>query len=405
MNHTNSPFGIDAIMEALPRVRAEFTPTPLSHSIFLSEIVGHDVFIKWENKLRTGSFKERGAINFIATLSEEERRKGLCAASAGNHAMALSYYAQKANVPCTIVMPKWAPLIKMKSTAKFGARVISFGLTFDDAYQHALELSRTEGCIFVPGFDDYKIIAGQGTAGLEILDQLSDFDSVIVPIGGGGLISGIAEAVKATRPGVDIIGVQSEWITARRKSHNTTFNSALAPQTIAEGIAIKTIGTKNAQIIKERVTDIVTVTESQIAEAIVKLLELEKTVAEGAGAAGVAALPSKLIPSTYKRSVAVVCGSNIDMDVMSRLIMRDMSKRNRLLRLAVSVPDRPGSLHFLSSVIAEEGANVIEVTHDRSFSEIPGNVSISFVLEVRDKEHKDAVGAALVNHGISFSIA
>lgn len=382
-------------MEALARVRAEFPPTPLTYSLFLSEIVGHDVYIKWDNKLRTGSFKERGAINFIGSLSPEERKKGLCAASAGNHAMALSYYAQRAGVPCTIVMPKWAPLVKMQSTAKFGANVISFGTTFDEAYTHAIDLAKIGGSAFVSAFDDHRVIAGQGTIGLELLDQLSDFDSVIAPVGGGGLIAGVAAAIKAKRRDVHLLGVQSEWIVNKRNTPASTSSIPLAPQTIAEGIAVKTIGERNSAIIKKEVDAIVTVTEGQIAEAIIKLLELEKTVVEGAGAAGVAALLANLIPAQLKKSVVLVTGSNIDMDVISRLIMRDMSKRGRLLRIVTSVPDRPGTLQFLTSIIAAEGANVLEVVHDRSFAETPGNVAIQFVLEVRDRIHKEAVFSAI----------
>lgn len=378
-------------MEAYKRVRKEFAPSPLTHSIFLSELVGHDVYIKWDNKLRTGSFKERGAINFIGTLSPAQRKKGVCAASAGNHAMALSYYASKAKIECTIVMPNWAPLIKVQSTSRFGATIILHGNSFDEAYEHAQKISSEKGYNFVSAFDDYDVIAGQGTIGIELFEQLSGFDSVVVPVGGGGLIAGIATAVKARDPSVHVIGVQSEWIVKKRELSEQAKLSPLPPSTIADGIAVKTIGKKTAPIIKEKVETIVTVTENQIADAIIKLLELEKTVVEGAGAAGVAALLSQLVPSRYKRSIVVVCGSNIDVDLLYRLIVRDMANRQRLLRIVTSVPDRPGSLLYVSGIIASLGANVLEVLHDRSFADKPGNVSISFVLEVRDKEHKDSV--------------
>lgn len=396
-----APTSLDTIMEAYKRVRQEFTPSPLTYSVFISELVGHDVYIKWDNKLRTGSFKERGVINFLGTLSEEEKKSGVCAASAGNHATALAYYTSKANIPCTIVMPTWTPLVKVQTTKKYNAEVLLHGNSFDEAYAKAEEISKKEKKIFVPGFDDYRIIAGQGTIGIELFEQLNSFDSVVVPIGGGGLISGIAVAVHATDPSVHVIGVQSEYIVKKREATDLSPVPPLPPVSIADGIAVKKIGAKNAPIIKEKVHAIVTVTEQQIADAIIKLLELEKTVVEGAGAAGVAALLAKLVSSQYKRTIVMVCGSNIDSDLLYRLIVRDMAKRNRLLRIVASAPDRPGSLQFVAGLIARVGANVLEINHDRSFSDTPGNVSMSFLLEVRDESHKKMVLEAFNDSGIS----
>lgn len=389
------------IEAALPRIRAALPITPLTHSPALSEVSGREIFIKWENRHRTGSFKERGAVNFVA-LHGADSKNGVCAASAGNHALALSYHAARAGIPCHIVMPVSAPLVKVQATRKTGAEVILFGNTFDEAYAHGVALAEEKGYAYCPAFDHPSVIAGQGTAGLEILDQLADFDSVIVPIGGGGLISGISTAIKSQRPDVFFLGVQSEWVVnARAKKADPSAPQPLIPPTsIADGIAVKTIGKLTAPIIAANVDAVVTVSENQIANAIMRLLELERTVVEGAGAAGIAALLAGMLPAKYKRTAVVVCGSNIDTSVLSRLIERDMAQRNRLLRLLVSVPDRPGSLHATTGIVARLGANVLQVYHDRSSTSLPGNVDIAFVLEVRDHPHKEAVVSGIREAGL-----
>ena len=389
------------IEAALPRIRAALPITPLTHSPALSEVSGREIFIKWENRHRTGSFKERGAVNFVA-LHGADSKNGVCAASAGNHALALSYHAARASIPCHIVMPVSAPLVKVQATRKTGAEVILFGNTFDEAYAHGVALAEEKGYAYCPAFDHPSVIAGQGTAGLEILDQLADFDSVIVPIGGGGLISGISTAIKSQRPDVFFLGVQSEWVVnARAKKADPSAPQPLIPPTsIADGIAVKTIGKLTAPIIAANVDAVVTVSENQIANAIMRLLELERTVVEGAGAAGIAALLAGMLPAKYKRTAVVVCGSNIDTSVLSRLIERDMAQRNRLLRLLVSVPDRPGSLHATTGIVARLGANVLQVYHDRSSTSLPGNVDIAFVLEVRDHPHKEAVVSGIREAGL-----
>jgi len=381
-----------AIEAAYTRIRAALPLTPLTHSTALSEITGREIHIKWENRHRTGSFKERGAVNFVSVHGAESKN-GVCAASAGNHALALSYHAARAGIPCHIVMPVSAPLVKVQSTRKTGAEVILHGNTFDEAYAYGVKLAEEKGYSYCPAFDHPTVIAGQGTAGLEIMEQLADFDSVIVPIGGGGLISGISTAIKSKRPDVFFLGVQSEWVvTARAKKLDPAAPQPLIPPTsIADGIAVKTIGKLTAPIIAQNVDQVVTVSENEIANAIMRLLELERTVVEGAGAAGVAALLSGYLPATCKKTAVVVCGSNIDTSVLSRLIERDMAQRNRLLRLLVSVPDRPGSLHATTGIVARLGANVLQVYHDRSSTSLPGNVDIAFVLEVRDEPHKRGV--------------
>lgn len=400
---TAVPFTIAQIQEALPRIRAHFPPTPITYSAYLSELVGHEIYIKWDNKLRTGSFKERGAINFLYSLTPEEKKCGVCAASLGNHALALSHYAEQAGVACKIIMPTTAPLVKIQSTMKRNAEVKLFGSTFQEAYDHALEISSKEKKIFVSAFDDHRIMAGQGTMGLEILEQLSDFDSVVVPVGGGGMISGIATAIKTARPEVYMLGVQSEWIIQHRAEIKAKTSEGLLSASIADGIAVKTIGKLTQPVITEKVDALVSVSEMEIADAIVKLLELEKTVVEGAGASGVAALLAKKSPKKLKKSVIVIGGSNIDINVVSRLIMRDMATRERVLKLVTAVPDRPGSLHFVSGIISREAANVLEVIHDRSFSRLPGNVSITFMVEVRDTAHRDTLIRALRENGVEVN--
>jgi len=389
------------IEKALQRVRPIISPTQLAFSQSFSNFTGRDIFIKWENKLRTGSFKERGAINVLSMLTDAQKAKGVCAASAGNHALALSYHAARMKVPCTIVMPTTAPLVKVESTQKTGAEVILQGTTFDEAYDYCLNLSQERGLEFVSAFDDERVVAGQGTCGLEILDQLAGFDSIIVPIGGGGLMAGIATAIKTRRPEVLTLGVYSEWaFQAKADLSAGKPRPSLPPATIADGIAVKRAGKVTQPIIDAVVDQKTTVSESEIARAIVKLLEFEKTVVEGAGAAAIAALLAGALPADRKRVVVLVCGSNIDMNVLSRLLERDMAERGRLLNIRVSVPDRPGSLHFTAGIVARAGANVLHVLHDRSFSRIPSNVDITLKLEVRNKGHKETILQELAANGI-----
>jgi threonine dehydratase len=396
---------IQDIEQALQRIRPILAPTQLAFSQSFSNFTGRDVFIKWENKLRTGSFKERGAISVLTLLTEEQKKKGVCAASAGNHALALSYHAARMKVPCTIVMPTTAPLVKVESTQKTGAEVILFGNNFDEAYDYCLKLAAERGIEFVSAFDDERVVAGQGTSGLEIMEQLSSFDAVIVPVGGGGLMGGIATAIKAKRKEVLTLGVYSEWATHAKKDLAAgVARPALPSATIADGIAVKRAGKITQPILDAVVDKKVTVSESEIARAIVKLLEFEKTVVEGAGAAGIAALLAGALPPECKRVVVLVCGSNIDMNVLSRLLERDMAERGRLLNIRVSVPDRPGSLHFTTGIVARAGANILHVLHDRSFSREPSNVDITLELEVRNKAHKETLLQELAANGIEAQV-
>jgi threonine dehydratase len=386
----------DDIVAAGQRIHQILRPTPVLPSPGMSEKTGLEVFLKWENMSKTGSFKERGALNALLKLTDKQRRLGVCAASLGNHALALSHHSARLQIPCVIVMPTNAPLVKVQSTKSSGAEVILFGHNFVEAYDHALKISEERGLRFVSAYDDPDVIAGQGTAGLEILDQCPDFDSVIIPVGGGGLASGVSLAIKTKRPEVYIMGVRSDWVT--KASALSGSPAPLIPSvSIADGIAVKRPGKLTGPLLDLHVDQIVSLSEAEIADSIVSFLELEHTVVEGAGAVGFGALTTKKLPAKCKKPMIVVSGSNIDMNILSRLIERDMGERGRLLRIVVSVPDRPGSLQVVTTIIARGGANVLEALHDRSFSKTPGNVDITLLLEVTDVQHKALIIRSLRN--------
>lgn len=391
---------ISDIEQAHTRIRSILPITPLTHSPSVSDLVGHDVYFKWDNKLKTGSFKERGAVNFLLSLTAEQRKRGVCAASAGNHALALSYHAARLGIPCYIVMPVTAPLIKIQSTESTGAKVTLFGNSFSDTVAEARRLSEEHCYVFAHAFEDLLIMAGQGTCGIELLHQLPDLDAVVVPVGGGGFLAGISTVLKSQKRKIYIQGVQSQWAVEMRKSGGNN-NCSIPPSTIADGIAVKVMGENSSRIVEKNSDSLIALTESEIAKGIIGFLELERTVVEGAGSAGLSAILKKTLPKTCKKSVVVVTGSNIDTNLLSRLIDRDMEEKGRLLRINVSVPDRPGSLNFTSGILAKLRANVLQVYHDRSSSLMPGNVDIAFLLEVRDSKHKQEVISSLEAGGIS----
>ncbi len=392
---------LETIKAALPRIHSRIGPTPLTFSAALSERIGVEIYCKWENKQLTGSFKERGAINFLSQLSEAERKRGVCAASGGNHALALSLHASKMGIPCTIVMPHFAPLVKVEATKKTGAEVVLEGLSIDDSILVAKEISSQRKLSYAPPFDHPHIINGQGSCGVEIVDQLKDFDAVMVCVGGGGLISGVATAIKALKPNVLIYGAQSEWAVSAAKADGAKESVKLKRGTIADGIALKRLGELTKQIIAKTVDSLHVVDEEEIARAIIAYLELEKTVVEGAGAAGLAALLKFKLPSKVRKLVIVVSGSNIDANLLSMLIERDLVKRGRWLPIGLSVPDRPGSLHAVTGIIAKQGANVLHVKHDR-FATTLGMVDIGFLLEVRDSAHAEKIKKELLASGVQL---
>ena len=386
------------IQRALPAVRAAFPETPTTFSPSISELIGHDVYLKWESKLKTGSFKERGAVSFLSSLDPKIKETGVCAASAGNHALALSFHAAKVGIPCTIVMPTSAPLVKIKATEMTGASVLLHGATFDEAYTYAEALARERNLTYVPAFDHERIVAGQGTAGIEILAQCPHVDSVVVPVGGGGLSSGIAIAVKHAKPDAYLVGAQSEW--AVRAQQHGPLHPILSTPSIADGIAVKRPGKITRPILDALMDRMVVSSEQEIAKSIIKFLELERALVEGGGAVGLAALLQGTLPKKCRCTVVVVSGGNIDMNVLSRLIQREMGERGRILKLNVSAPDRPGSLYTVTGILASLGANVLEVYHDRSCSRIPGNVEMIFLLEVRDFAHKQLILGNLAQSGV-----
>jgi threonine dehydratase len=373
------------IEDARARISSHLPVTPVTRALTLSEEFKKTLYIKWDNRLRTGSFKERGALNFLLNLDATTLARGVCAASAGNHALGLSFHASRLGAPCHIVMPANAPLVKMERCKSFGA-FITQQSSLSEALTAAQEMAVQNNLTLVPPFDHRHIIHGQGVAGLELLEQLDDFDSVIIPVGGGGYAAGVATAIKSKRPDVFILGVCSEWAVEMRRNPDL-HKGGFVPTTIADGIAVKTIGKVTGPVLDSYVDKLVSVSESAIAKAIIMLLEHEHTVVEGAGAASIAALIQGHLPSKYIKPALFVCGSNIDTNLLSRLIEHNMAETGRLLKIGVSLPDRPGMLHTVAGIIAARGANVLQVLHDRFYARLPGYVDITVVMEVRDRAH------------------
>jgi threonine dehydratase len=393
-----------AIAAAHERIRGAVLRSPCTHSLALSRLCGADIWCKFDNLQITGSFKERGARNKLMLLSAEQRKLGVIAASAGNHALGLAYHGQQLGIQVTVVMPKWAPLIKISKCRGFGANVILHGESYDDAKKHAESLSAERSCTYISGFDDPDIINGQGTMGLEILEDVPDLDAVIVPVGGAGLISGVGTAIKAKRPQARIIGVESRNAPTLHASLQRGQVTRIDTQpTLADGLAIAQVGGLCFDIAKGIIDSVVLVDESQIATAILRLLEIEKTVVEGAGASSLAAAMQRNLKLEGKKVVLLLCGGNIDVTVISRVIERGLAADGRLCRVTAHVSDRPGSLARLLSLIAATGASIKDVFHDRSFGPADvARVSISCTMETRDAAHIGEIHTALKAAGIEF---
>lgn len=390
------------IEEARRRIRDQVKVTPCKPSESLSEITGADVWLKLENLQHTGSFKARGALNRLLRLTEEEKRRGVVAASAGNHAQGVAFHATRLGIRATIVMPVATPLVKMTRTAGFGADVKLFGENYDSAFQEAQRLCEERGAVYIPGFDDDDIIAGQGTIGLELLEQNPYLQAIVVPVGGGGLISGVALAMKEVRPSLRIIGVEAAALPSMAAAVAQGGPVTLDPGvTLADGIAVRRVGAKCHEICKDLVDEYVTVDDDEIARGILYLLEQEKTVAEGSGATPVAALLAKKISGLQKRKVGLlISGGNIDVNVLSRIIERGLVETGRLARLELSVPDRPGALADMLHCVATAKANVVEVHHERAFMGGPfGRVSVVLVVETRGGSHVEELCSALSAKG------
>jgi threonine dehydratase len=389
------------IQAALGRIRDRIYLSPCARSETLSRLTGTSAYLKLENLQMTGSYKERGALNKLQSLSDAERARGLIAASAGNHAQGVAYHAGRLGVAATIVMPETTPIMKVANTRAHGARIVLHGSSYDEAYAEARRLEQVEGLTFVHPFDDPAVIAGQGTVGLEILEQVPDVEAVVVPVGGGGLVSGIGVAAKTLRPSVRVIGVETEVLPSMLAAVEAGKPVTLEPATsLADGIAVKRAGDLTCEHVKQYVDEIVTVSEEEIASAILYLLEKEKTVVEGAGAVAAAALMQRRVRGLEgKRTVAVVSGGNIDVNLVARIIERGLVKDGRLVRISVALMDKPGQLAKVSSIVANHRANVIEVHHSRAFASRFGDTTLQLTLETRGPEHVDEILKALRERG------
>ena len=395
---------VEDVRRAYARIRDSILVSPCSHSETFSQLSGNQVFLKLENHQMTGAFKERGALNKILELTREERERGLIAASAGNHAQAVSYHASKRGIAAQIVMPMATPLNKVMATRRFGGEVVLHGANYDEACEEARRRSAESGLTFIHAFDDDAVIAGQGSLGLELLSQAPDIEVVVAAIGGGGLISGMACALKEINPRIQVIGVQSARLPSMKAAldagHLVTLPVA---STLADGIAVRRAGERTLPMVRKYVDEIVTVEEEEIASAILLLLEREKTVAEGAGAAPVAALVHRKVRCSGKRVAAIVSGGNIDVGILSRIIERGLAKDGRLIRLRIHLPDYPGALHSLTGLLAEHRANIVETAYDRKFGVDLGYSAIDLTMEMRGKEHVETLLAALNGAGYEFS--
>ena len=394
---------VDDVRKAYARIRESLYLSPCSLSETFSQLSGNKVFLKLENLQMTGAYKERGALNKILDLTPEERDRGLIAASAGNHAQAVSYHASKRGISAQIVMPLATPLNKVMATRRFGGDVVLHGANYDEACDEAKRRAAESGLTFIHAFDDDVVIAGQGTLGLELLGQTPDVDVVITAIGGGGLISGMACALKEINPRIRVIGVQTSRLPSMKAAidagHLVTLPVA---STLADGIAVRTAGTRTFPMVRKYVDEIVTVEEEEIASAILLLLEREKTVAEGAGAAAVAAILHDKVNCAGKRIVAIISGGNIDVGILSRIIERGLAKDGRLIRLRIHLPDYPGALHVLTGVLADHRANIVETSYDRKFGVDLGYSAIDMTMETRGNEHVANLLTALAAAGYQF---
>ena len=387
------PVALADVRAAEARLKGLIAATPCPYSETLSVLTGSRVFVKLENLQMTGSFKERGAANVLLMLDHDQRRRGVAAASAGNHGLAVAFHSTRLGVASVIVMPEWAPLTKVTAARRHGAEVILHGDDYDAAYARALEIEVERRLVFIHPFDDPRVIAGQGTIGLEFLVQVPDLDAVIVPVGGGGLIGGVAVALKTLKPPARVIGVQSAEMPGMRAALEAGELVTLpAAATIADGIAVRRVGLHTLALARRFVDEVVTVSEEEIANAILLLLEIEKTVVEGAGAVALAALINKRVGLEGKTCVLLLGGGNIDVNLIARIIERGLVKDGRIVRLTVLVRDRPGSLARLTALVAEARANVLHIGHDRAFSRAPlGETEVEFTLETSGRAHIDAI--------------
>ncbi len=392
---TLQPPTIDDIRKAAERIKGAVIRTPMLKSRTLSEIIGAEIWLKFENLQFTAAYKERGALNKLLQLSAEERARGVIAASAGNHAQAVAYHAKRLGIPATIVMPEPTPTVKVTQTEGHGATVVLYGKFVDDAFSKARELALENGYVFVHAFDDPQIIAGAGTLGLEMLEDAPDLDTIVVPIGGGGLMSGISIAARAVRPDIELIGVETELYPSMKCAIEKC-QMPLGGDTLAEGIAVKQPGELTSRILRELANDVVLVSERDLERSVAMLVGIEKTVVEGAGAAGLAAMLGDPARFTGKKVATLLCGGNIDTHLLANVLVRDLVRQGRIARLHVAAQDQPGALAAITAKVYEAGVNVIEINHSRIFTRLPAkDTMIEVECEARDPKSIDDVVARL----------
>jgi threonine dehydratase len=393
---------LDDVLMARGRISGGVAVTPCPESIPLSELTGCRVFCKLDYLQRTGSFKERGARNALLQLNEEQRRRGVVTQSAGNHALGLAYHGHLLHIPVTVVMPRFAPIIKSSTCRRLGANVMLHGDSFLEAREHALKLSKEHGYTYVHGFDNPHIVAGQGTAGLEILEQAPDVEAIVAPVGGGGLIAGIALAVKAKKPAVKIYGVEAANMPSFSAAVKNDGPIDVPPvPTLADGLAVGRVGKLPFEIARRLVDKVVLITEEQLSLAVLRLLELEKAVVEGAAAAPLAALMAGLLPELKGKTIALtLCGGNIDPVVLGRVIEKGLAADGRLARFTATISDRPGGLAAFAQTVSAAGASIKQVTHDREFSGPSiAHVNVQCIVETADREHLQRLYATLREAG------
>lgn len=393
---------VEDVRAARTRIAPQLRVTPCSHSVTLSSITGAEIWLKFENLQFTSSFKERGALNALLLLSDEQKARGVIAVSAGNHAQALAHHGRRLGLPTTIVMPKSTPNAKVEATRVFGAEVILHGDQFDEARSFTEALAVERGMTLVHPFDDPDVIAGQGTLGLELMDQLDSFDDLVVPVGGGGLLSGTALVVNTQRPGVRITGVQMERYSAAAQAFAGEEQAILAGNTVAEGIAVKSPGRQTLPLLRKHVQAISLVSESSVEQAVFSLLEIEKTVTEGAGAAGLAAVMDSPERFRGRKVVVVLTGGNVDMMILSSILQRGLVRSHRLAKLQVEIADLPGSLGKLTHAIGELGGNIVELEHHRAFAGSTVRATqIELSLQLRGEAELAAMIDALADMGFN----
>jgi threonine dehydratase len=404
INKVKQVIPLSEIIEAKKKLNGVVNKTPFANAPLLSQRVGSDIFLKKENLQITGAYKIRGAYNKISSLSDEEKKRGVIAASAGNHAQGVAYSAKAFGVPATIIMPEATPLLKVVGTKALGAEVILKGENYDEAYEYAINYAKENNLTFIHPFKDDKIMAGQGTVALEMYDEVDDLDMILVPIGGGGLISGIGSAIKQLDPHIKVIGVTAKGAPAMYESFKE--KKALSTKdvrTIADGIAVRDASEKNLNIILECVDDIVQVSDDEIANAVLFLLEKQKIVVEGAGAVGVAALMHKKVEVKDKKVGVVISGGNIDVGMLSVIIEKGQIKAHRKMKLLITLIDKPGSLRKLTDIFEELSANIIQIDYDRTSTTLSyGDANVTIALETKGEEHQNSIREALKKYGYKF---